>query len=146
MAWHVLLFVAAGLALAPADKKETPKTNADTLQGYWRFVRVVQNGDEAPADIMRGAKATIGKDRLTVQVQNKKHESTIKLGPSKKPKQIDLVPGDGPYKGKTLQGIYSLQGDTLTICYAEPGKKRPGDFDSPADSGYFLMELKRSKK
>ena len=38
------------------------------------------------------------------------------LDPTTKPKQIDIVPLDGPEKekGKTFRGIYRLEGDQLT--------------------------------
>ena len=58
---------------------------------------------------------------------------------------IDLVPGKGRYEGKTLPGIYKLEGDTLTIAFAEPGKDRPTAFESKAGSGVVLVVHKRAK-
>jgi len=49
-----------------------------------------------------------------------------------------MVPGEGPEdgpKGKTFRGIYSLDGDTLKICIAQEGNKRPSDFSTEDSTG-----------
>jgi uncharacterized protein (TIGR03067 family) len=131
--------------LVAADKKDAAKTSPDLLQGSWRFTRVIQNGEETPADVYGGAKVTVQKDRLTISLTKKTHTATFRLDPAKKPKQIDLVPADGRFQGKTLNGIYAVRGKILRICWAEPGKDRPAGFDSKADSGHYLMVLERRK-
>ena len=40
---------------------------------------------------------------------------------------IDLMPENGKYKGQTLKGVYTLDGDRLVIAFAEPGLPRPED-------------------
>ena len=72
-------------------------------------------------------------------------EGTFTIDPKKTPATIDLVPGKGRYEGKTLPGIYKLEGDTLTIAFAEPGKDRPTAFESKAGSGVVLVVHKRAK-
>ena len=61
------------------------------------------------------------------------------------PKAIDSTYTNGPSKGKTAKGIYKYEGDTVTYCWAEPGKDRPTDFTTKADSGLTLMVLKRTE-
>jgi RNA polymerase sigma factor (sigma-70 family) len=68
-----------------------------------------------------------------------------KLDTAAQPKAIDLFPEEGPAKGKTLRGIYSLDCDELKICYVSPNtvdpekKPRPGEFAAAKDSGYVLL-------
>jgi RNA polymerase sigma factor (sigma-70 family) len=68
-----------------------------------------------------------------------------KLDAAAQPKTIDLIPEEGPAKGKTLRGIYSLDTDELKICYVSPNtvdpekKPRPGAFAAKKDSGYVLV-------
>jgi len=69
----------------------------------------------------------------------------FKVDATKKPKTMDMTPSEGRYKDKTLLGIYELDGDTLKICFAEPGKDRPTDFTSKAGSGVVLAIHKREK-
>jgi Tir chaperone protein (CesT) family len=54
---------------------------------------------------------------------------------------IDFVDEDGSAE----QGIYKLDGDTLTICFAGPGEPRPMEFKSTEQSRSWLMVLKKAK-
>ena len=76
-------------------------------------------------------------------------QGTFKVDPSKKPKEIDMkITEDetGKHKGKTAQGIYALDGDTLKWCVAEPGTtERPKEFAAPADTKLMFITLKREK-
>ena len=51
-------------------------------------------------------------------------------------------------KERFIRGIYSLEGDNLTICYhRDPEKEgdRPAEFATKPDSGLVLLVLKRQK-
>jgi uncharacterized protein (TIGR03067 family) len=48
---------------------------------------------------------------------------------------IDYVNLAGSSKGKKQAGIFDLQGDTLRICMAAPGKPRPTEFASSKKDG-----------
>lgn len=54
-----------------------------------------------------------------------------------------MKPDGGRYKGKTLLGIVKADGDTLAICFAEPGKDRPTAFE--ARDGWVLAVHKKAK-
>src|SRR5262249_37838032 len=73
-------------------------------------------------------------------------DSTYKINPASQPKEIDLIGTEGENKGKTAQGIYVFDGDTLKICYTMPGTDRPKEFASKPSSGATLVVWKRSKK
>jgi uncharacterized protein (TIGR03067 family) len=52
---------------------------------------------------------------------------------------LDLVQPQGRSK---MQGIYKIEGDTLTICYRDPGRHRPDVF---SNEGQWRLVLKRKK-
>jgi uncharacterized protein (TIGR03067 family) len=71
-------------------------------------------------------------------------EYRLKVDPTKDPKWVDLSAerlGD-----RTLKGIYLLDGDKLTICYAyDPDALRPAEFKTmPGVPGYVYV-LERTK-
>ena len=57
----------------------------------------------------------------------------------------DMKPSSGRYKDKVLQGIAKLDGDTLTVAFAEPGKDRPTSFESKPGSGVVVAVHKKAK-
>ena len=72
-------------------------------------------------------------------------EGTHRLDPSQDPKTIDAVRSKGPDRGKTLRGIYELNGDTYKVCFAEPDKERPEEFSTTEGSGHRLLVFKRAR-
>ena len=64
------------------------------------------------------------------------------LDESTKPKSIDLVgfAGKENEKTKTYVGIYEVEGDRLSICYAESGSKRPAEFVSNGNDNLLTCE------
>jgi uncharacterized protein (TIGR03067 family) len=100
------LLVATGLVgcqAAPDDNK--------SLQGTWTLVSGEKDGEPLPEQDIKNSKLTIAGDTHTVQVGEMIIKGTHKLDATKKPKQIDLTYESGPNKGKTLLGIYELEGD-----------------------------------
>jgi uncharacterized protein (TIGR03067 family) len=70
----------------------------------------------------------------------KVEERAFKLNVDKQPKEIDLTISE---KFQSL-GIFMVQGDTLTLCTAEPGLARPAEFKG--GKGASLVRLKREIK
>jgi uncharacterized protein (TIGR03067 family) len=64
--------------------------------------------------------------------------TTIRLDPEANPKRIDLVDGRD-----SRRGIYSLDGDSLLVCWEEPEKPRPLDFSSRKGGQRVTLTLKR---
>jgi uncharacterized protein (TIGR03067 family) len=74
-------------------------------------------------------------------------KGTIKLDPTKKPKQIDLTTEQkGAFKGHTLPGIYELKDDTVVLCLEANKTDRPTKFEAPEMTRLMLFTFKREKK
>jgi uncharacterized protein (TIGR03067 family) len=73
-------------------------------------------------------------------------EATVKLDPTKKRKTTDVTFTEGENKGKTVLGIYEIEGDTFRACHARPGDERPTEFSAKAGSGHVFIVYKREKK
>ena len=117
------------------------------LIGTWICVSAMIDGRPLPEE-------TVQQLRLTLTAKRYKSErgdqvlfdSTYTVDPSKDPPQIDMIGTEGDLKGKPALGIYKLDGDSLTLCYVMPGKERPTKFESPPQSGVFMVVYKRSNK
>jgi uncharacterized protein (TIGR03067 family) len=129
------------LALAPITPTQDKNDDAKKIQGTWLLVSREQDGRRRT--VGGEMKYTITSDRIALITQ-KDAGDQYRLGIDKKLKIIDLVPGDGPNKGKTLKGIYDLAGDTLRICFPNQADlPRPAEFQSSKE--VMIVELKRVK-
>src|SRR5436309_364722 len=126
MRLQALTIVVAGLvAAAPASREEAARQDRDKLQGVWALVLAEQDGEKAPEQTVKLIKLVFKGEQYTLGGGEKSVQGTYRLDTAGKPRAIDLMPGDGPAKGKTLPGIYELAGDTLRLCYVPPTRERP---------------------
>ena len=124
-----------------AAKKEMKK-----LEGTWATVSIEAAGEKVTdKDKIKTRKLTTKGDKYTLKVGDESVQGTIEINPTKKPKTIDMKPDSGSNKGKTLLGIYELDGDNLKTCLALPGKDRPADFATAAEDAQQLVVYKREK-
>jgi uncharacterized protein (TIGR03067 family) len=133
-----------GARSAPAELKPVDEKN-DPLAGTWIIVSMTNDGNDRPDH--KDAKATFANGKLTLKgTDEKEHTGTYTLDVAKKPATIDLVPADGPHKGKTLKGIFAVDKDELKVCLGQEGKDRPTELSSKAGSETMLFVLKKAKK
>jgi uncharacterized protein (TIGR03067 family) len=145
MKLQLCALLAIGLLVAAAPKDDDAKADREKLQGVWSVVSLEVSGTQAGADDTKNIKFEFKGDKIFFMDGKENHEGTFKLDPTTKPKTIDVVPADGPGKGKTHPGIYTFEGDTLKICGAEPGTERPKEFKTKQGAGQTLVVLKRAK-
>jgi uncharacterized protein (TIGR03067 family) len=144
---YALLVLAAGLvAAADAPKDDTAKKDLKNLEGTWTLSSGVDDGKKVPEKTLSSAKLVIAGDRHTVTVGEQTYKGTHKLGSAGGHKTIDITDTEGPFAGKTVLGIYELEGDNFKISYAPPGQDRPKDFTAKAGSGQHAHVWKREKK
>jgi uncharacterized protein (TIGR03067 family) len=137
------LLLALGLTwVARADGVEQ---ELKALQGKWGIVSVERDG-KVDAKWKDGVRLMEGDKYTLTPKEGAAVTGRYKIDPGKKPKAIDIMPDAGQFKGKTLPGIYVIEGDVLKICFAaEEGKERPTEFVSRPGSGHILAVHKREK-
>lgn len=121
-----------------AKKADAGKTDLDFLQGIWSAVWVEQGGKRLKSEL---AFMVDGK-RACLQSNDGEMQGGLYLEPTAKPKTFDLA-----MSTRTIEGIYSLEDDTLRLCYGVGGDepKRPGDFTTEKGSHQkVLIMLKRT--
>jgi uncharacterized protein (TIGR03067 family) len=78
---------------------------------------------------------TLEGNKYTVKLGDDMFSGIQKLNPTKTPKEIDATDSDGPNKGKTILGIYTLQKGVFTVYFAPTGSARPTEFAATTGPG-----------
>jgi uncharacterized protein (TIGR03067 family) len=138
---YALTVVAAGLLAGPDDAKK-----ADPLNGTWVVVSMTHGGEENAKAKDSTVTFADGKIMIKDKAEGKDHSGTYTLDTTKKPPTIDMVPADGPEKGMTMKGVYSLEKGELKICMAQAGKDRPTALSSKAGDDTMMIVLKKADK
>ncbi len=151
MKLRLLTVLVVGLALgADTPREDEAAKDLKQFQGTWTLESLEANGKKIDGEIMKKAGQQINLvvkgDQVTLKVSRGDLTGTIKLDPSKSPKAYE-VKGAGP-EGIAYDsfGIYKIDGDTLTVCYAAAAKDRPSEFKADAGSDVALQVWKRDKK
>ncbi len=119
-----LILIALAVLVGAEDSKKAPTE----LEGVWQLLSGITAGDRVPDEettlytaVLRGNMCTWMRRHRTLT------ETTFRLDPTAKPKQVDLVAD--PRHGVPTLGIYELEGDTLKMCFALEGGPRPRSFE-----------------
>jgi uncharacterized protein (TIGR03067 family) len=138
-------FIVASFRSPTLAQTADPPRDADRVQGTWQVLKVIDDGEEATAKELKGAQVTVSKNRIRFNVPGMsfRTEAKFTLDPSREPKHFDLRDGDTTY-----QGIYRVEGDTLTIAMhmVLSRSTRPSEFKSVAGSDIQVWALKRAPK
>ncbi len=111
------------------------------VAGTWAPVRARLAGNEFPIAAFAG-----GQLHLTANTYEfAGDKGTVAIVSTKAPAKMDIHGVEGPNAGKNIPAIYSLAGDTLTICYQLGAGERPTAFVSPAGTKVLLITYGRVK-
>jgi uncharacterized protein (TIGR03067 family) len=127
------------LLLTPNPLARAADADLQPLQGKWIVESFDYNGN--PVDVMKGAVREFKEEKYTLAPKvGDAINGIVKLDSTKNPKEIDLE-----INGRTLKGIYALDGDSLRMSYTLNGDERPAELVSKPDSGVVLVVHKRAK-
>jgi uncharacterized protein (TIGR03067 family) len=134
----------AGLLLVGSGRADD--ADPKPLAGTWA-IHAATLGGRDHLDDFKGMVLKVDGDKYDVGFATVKDEGTLTLGANKEHKTIDLKtkPG-GLFKGRTMPGIYKVDGDTLTICVNTETQDRPTAYESPERSPIMLLTFVREKK
>ncbi len=79
--------------------------------------------------------------KYTLRPGGNKDKGTLKIDPAAKPKRITITGTDGPTKGKTMQAIYEIDGDTFKVCYALDGEAAPEGVGVQGGNEHFVRRV-----
>lgn len=135
--------------VADADdaRDEAIRKDRQQIEGTWRIVTLVVNGNKSAGEDARKLSVVNRADgtwRLLSEGQEVSRGTTM-IDPTEKPKRIDIVTSEGDAKGQVHPGIYELGENTRRLCFAPPGKKRPTEFVSAPDSDHIYVVFEREK-
>jgi uncharacterized protein (TIGR03067 family) len=117
------------------------------LAGEWSMISGTLDGQPLDKNLVGSGRRVVEASEMTVlfgpQVYSK---AKFTVDRSKSPMAIDYYNTQGSNAGKMQPGIYELNGKTLRLCFAAPGRERPGDFAStPGDGRTFTVWTKVQK-
>jgi uncharacterized protein (TIGR03067 family) len=124
---------------------------AAKLEGTWIGTGAIQGGKKLPAeDIERNMLTVVFKDgKYSMNAVRLGRDVEIEAGaykadPSKKPATLDFTIAKGRKdEGKKLLGIYKLDGDNLTIAFADLGKDRPKSLEGGPETEVTILKRKK---
>ena len=127
------LVVVLLLAADSPKKDEATKKDKEKIQGTWKVVSS-ESGAKRDKDA-EGAIWTFKEDEVVTSEMTRKY----KLDATKKPKSFESFG-----EVVNLAGIYSLEGDELTICLG-PVEKPSSEFSGKSEN-HSLIVLKRQRQ
>ena len=134
------------------DKKEEKplteeqKKELEKFTGTFKVVTFERDGKKSDDAELKKMKVVQKGADWTFYLDTDSTQGKDTVYPDKSPKEIDSVYLNGPARDKVVKGIYKIDGEKITYCWAEPGKDRPKDFATKADSGLTLMTLEKTKE
>lgn len=151
----VLALLFSWVSLSHAADDEALKAGLKALEGKWEVTACQKDGEDLDIILKLGIKFEFKDTNLEVTGSDPNFTAQkrfIKLDVSTTPKLMDVAEKEEEIKdgSKLLEGLYSVDGETLKWCFQmdgdQPAKgKRPGALESKAGSGVLLLTLKKVK-
>ena len=142
-----MVLLASAFALVLAIQALAEEKDASKLIGTWTVTSEESGGTKVSADKLKGRQVKITRDTITCTSADGKTEMACRyeVDTSKTPWQLTMNCTEGEHKGKKVQGIAELEGDTLKLCYSKPDTDAPTRFDGSKE-GQCCVMLKRESR
>jgi len=139
---------------------DEPNSNADlklrgsegivankNLAGTWKLIRSVNQGKKTDKKEIRGSEVIVRENEMTVFDADKKelYRCEFQFDRTDAPNTITMKSTTPGRPTSISLGIYRLDGDKWTLCYALPGHERPEKFKSTEEDHTMLMVMRRPK-
>jgi len=138
-----MLFMAFAVIAADDPKVAAIKKDLDALQGSWKTVSIIRDGEVLTEEKAKAIGVTITGNVITINDGKREDKAKIELDPTQKPATIKFVE-DG--MDGAAGGIYLLEGDALKLCWSFNGNEPPKEFVSKNGTQTALFVLQREKK
>ena len=144
---HSMCLTLMAWAVAAPPTEELVKQELTALSGTWEIVGLESDAKQQSVAELKEFRRIQEGDHIVW----KKGDQTIvevdfRIDLSTTPKSVDSTYTTGDNKGQTHRGIYRLDGDDFTMCFAGFGKPRPTEFATTPGSGLILYKARRVEK
>jgi uncharacterized protein (TIGR03067 family) len=112
--------------------------------GTYRCLSAIVGGQPLDATVAAQLRLTLdGELYRTAKGPQTLFEGQFRIDTAATPWRIDITAIDGPFTGRSAEGLVQVDGDRLTLCHTMPGQPRPAEFSSRENSGAQLVVWQR---
>ena len=142
---------------APAPPPPSPAVDASgfdyvpsplltQLQGQWSAVKLIRDGMELPAMMLRTGLRAAAKNEVKISFGGQTViDARIRFDADADPVHVDYLNVGGMAPGTIQLGLMKWDGDEACFCMGAPGQPRPDDFSCAPGSGRTLSQWRRKK-
>src|SRR4029453_3246822 len=131
----------SGFASWPGLARHVEQLRA--LEGVWAAKSLETDGAPMPVPSLPSAQLLIDGDRFRMESPEATYEGVFNIDVDTSPSHIEIEFVEGPETGEWSYGIYTLDGDDLTMCVGLTGSPRPTRFATTKGSGHALERFRR---